>query len=236
MIGYKPAKTEDKKVLITLEIPEDAITNISRESVIVKNTAAYKSNTVKVLKIEDADGIEYKSCVSCYDDNKKLTYTVGKIIKDSSSLTTMEKYGPSGILFFLDMNVAKSYTYGFITDGIITKYFADGTKMSEENYSNGKRNGICPRWHYTGEKLHEESYTNGKRNGMFKEWHANGQLASEVMYEDDKKIGMYRQWHKNGYRHIQVMYKDGLMDGIYNQWHTNGNDRIQHTFVDGIMV
>jgi hypothetical protein len=60
MIGYKIAKNGDRRVIVTLEIPADALTNMGRSTVAVRETATYRVNKVIVLKIEDSEG-------NCYD-------------------------------------------------------------------------------------------------------------------------------------------------------------------------
>ena len=56
MRAYKVAEHYDERVIVTLEIPSDAITNIYRESVVVMATAKHRANKAFVVNIKDDEG------------------------------------------------------------------------------------------------------------------------------------------------------------------------------------
>ena len=88
MLGYKASKNGDTRVIVTLEIPEDAITNMKRKDIVNAETAKYRCNKAKVLKIEDEDGKEYSYATSIYYNyismfvtkTSTLTYNVGVMV------------------------------------------------------------------------------------------------------------------------------------------------------------
>ena len=82
MIGYKVAKNGEKRVVVTLEIPSDALTNMDRSTVAVKETAKHRASKAKVLKIEDEEGNCYPIAISFNYDKKSLEYKVGELLED----------------------------------------------------------------------------------------------------------------------------------------------------------
>ena len=74
MLGYKIAKSFGKRVVITLEIPEDAVTNLKRSNIVNAETAKYRTMKAKVIKIEDSDGKTYNEAVSFNYDKNSITY------------------------------------------------------------------------------------------------------------------------------------------------------------------
>ena len=72
MLGYKVGKHDDTRVIITLEIPEDAITNINRKDIAYVNKCSitnfvngkmdgvysrYNDNGVKIEEYNHVNGI-----------------------------------------------------------------------------------------------------------------------------------------------------------------------------------
>ncbi len=62
--GYKIAIANGNRVLVTLKIPNDATTNISRTGIKDKNYASYRCNKAIVISIEDIKGKHYASARS----------------------------------------------------------------------------------------------------------------------------------------------------------------------------
>jgi antitoxin component YwqK of YwqJK toxin-antitoxin module len=212
MIGYKVAKNGgDTRVVITLDIPQDALTNMERKDIVNKDTAKYRTNKAIVLKIEDENGNEYTSGISFNYKDKSLTYTVGEtlIIEDYD---LSEKVCSSGIHFFLNKRVAELYEL------------------------NNLENGILETWHENGQKFIECSYTDGKLDGLYQVWHDNCQKWKECTYKNGKLDGLYQQWHENGQKFIERNFKDGKEDGIYQSWNENGQKWVESTCKDGILV
>ena len=46
----------------------------------------------------------------------------------------------------------------------------------------------------------EDNWKDGKKDGLSKGWHSDGQLRFEVNYKDGERIGLYRKWDENGQR------------------------------------
>ncbi len=179
MIGYKVARNDNDRVIVTLEIPDDALTDMNRRSIIVKETAQYRANKVKVLKIEDSDGKEYTEAESMFYPYACLKYTVGETAVDNYFCRDIEKR-EEGIYFFLSREVAERYGLGTV------------------------ENGIHKMWHPNGVLEEEFECVNGKHHGKYTSYHDNGVKNIECVYENGALAGVFRRWHENG-----TMFYDG---------------------------
>ena len=151
MIGYKIAKNGERRVVVTLEIPSDAPTNMNRSSVVVKDTAKYRANKAKVLKIEDNEGNCYPSATSFNYDKKSLDYKVGEVVEEPSYDKDPEKVYAEGIHYFLNKRVAELFALDEVTNGLFESWHANGRKLEECSYVDGKRNGLYQAWHENGQ-------------------------------------------------------------------------------------
>ena len=59
-------------------------------------------------------------------------------------------------------------------EGISTRWFSNGTKMYERNYSDGKWNGTVTRWWPNGQKMYVRAYSNGLKHGREATWRSDG--------------------------------------------------------------
>mgnify|MGYP001345757765 CR=1 FL=1 len=51
----------------------------------------------------------------------------------------------------------------------------NGQKEAEENYKDGKRDGLWTEWYENGQKKLEDNYKDGEWHGLCTEWYDNGQ-------------------------------------------------------------
>ena len=163
MIGYKIAKAGETRVVITLEIPDDAVTNMSRKSIVNVDTAKYRTNKAKVLKIEDENGKEYDSAKSFSYDKKSLNYVSNKTIVVDDYDMNLDEVCSSRIHFFLTRRCAELYGLKKIQNGLYQSWYENGQKYMECTYLNGERHGLFQCWHKNGNKWDECMYENGVR-------------------------------------------------------------------------
>lgn len=174
MLGYKAGKTvvDNKRVIITLEFPADAKTNLNRYSALAKATASYRTNTAKVISIED-DEHSYEEAESGHF-YKKLTYRRGDTIEEPDYVDDMELVHVQGIHFCLDRKVAAS----FQTDGD-ELWYSNGVKRRQYlRDEKGRKHGICREWHENGHIASELNYTHGEI-GDYIYWQENELKQSE---------------------------------------------------------
>jgi len=179
MIGYKIAQVHNlsyksgglndqdiRRVLVTLEIPDDAKTNLHRKDIVDSTKAKYRCNKAKVLKIEDNEGTEYQEATTlCYSD-KKLKYVVGEEVEEKNYNTDIEVVCGEGIHFFLDKEVALLFglddlgPHGPIKDGVMREplaryqcWWENGQKKLECHYQDGKKKWITSRLAFQRTKM-----------------------------------------------------------------------------------
>ena len=209
MIGYKSAKSGEIRVVITFEIPKDAITNMDRSNIKDedKTKAFYRCNKIKVLRIEDDSCKEYDSATSCFYQDKSLTYLTGNMLNVKNYNKYIDIYG-TGIHYFLDKQVASNYGR-VIYNGIYQTWHDNGKKEIECNFVNGKKNGLYQEWHKNGEIYRKSNYVNGEIDGLFQQWYSNGQIETECSYMNGKKHGLYQNWYNNGVKQLDYNYVNG---------------------------
>ena len=59
-------------------------------------------------------------------------------------------------------------------DGLSARWFSNGMKMYERNYSEGRWHGTVTRWWPNGQKMYVRAYTNGTRHGKEATWRSDG--------------------------------------------------------------
>ncbi len=227
MIGYKLAFNNITRVIITLEIPKDALTNINRTSVAVKETAKYRANKVKVVKIEDKDGNTYPDAVSGCFIGKFLEYRVGEILEEASYDTDIENVCSSGIHFFLERHVAEQYDLSLIDNRLLQTWHENGQKCAEGIFKNGKEEGVWTYWYDNGQKNYTGMFKNGKEEGVWKYWHYNGHKKAERIYKDGEKEGVWTFWYGSGQKKAEGIYKDGEKEGVWTYWYDNGQKKVE---------
>ena len=165
MLGYMLEMVGKTRAIITLEIPDDAITNMTRRDIVNAETAHYRTNKAKVLKIQDENGNEYNHAVS-FNYGMLHEYLVDKPIEAIKYDMNMENVCRISMNFFLTRRCAELY----------------GLKSVE--------NGLYQRWYDNGQRAEECMYKNGLRNGLYRRWNANGQKMEQCMYENGEILGL----------------------------------------------
>ncbi len=69
--------------------------------------------------------------------------------------------------------------------------------IKEENYKEGKKDGIQREWYYTGKLYCEYNYKKGEKNGIQQCWYENGQLWYKYNYKNGKLDGIQKEWNEN---------------------------------------
>ncbi len=90
------------------------------------------------------------------------------------------------------------------------RYFQDGSKEIEGQWSDGKKHGTWEYWHReTGEKWLHETYKNGLLNGKVTEWYKSGEKNYEGVYKNGKPDGKWSFWDENGNKIKTAVYENG---------------------------
>ena len=238
--GYKIAKAnpENTRVIITLEIPDDAITNIERRSILCKETAYHRTNKAKVIRIKNQhEDTCFYEAVSAFAD-KPITYRVGEIVCVEDFNKNLELVFAEGIHFFLDYNVALNFLRPVSENDVYQNWYENGLLREFYTIENGKKNGIQKTFYPNGQLR-----TDGELvDGLFikeRKWYDNGMLQYNIGIEDDKYV--IREYYLNGNSKKEESYtKESWMDskrrlihaGPSKFWYENGKLSKQITFYE----
>ena len=136
----------------------------------------------------------------------------------------------NGLMFQLNQEKPFSGTY------VEYSVYGPETKRAEENYKNGKKDGLSILWKRDGQKASEGYYKDGKQNGRETVWYLNGQKASEGNYRDGRRNGSWKEWYTNGLKWKEGSHKDGKKDGLWTEWDEDGNNPKTKTYKNGSLV
>ena len=70
-------------------------------------------------------------------------------------------------------------------------------------------NGKWTVWYLSGQKYGEENYKDGKKDGIYIRWYENGRKNVQGNFQDDKQDGKWIVWDNSGNR-LEKVYKDGV--------------------------
>lgn len=92
-------------------------------------------------------------------------------------------------------------------------YFGDGKTFSEENYKDGKLDGVVKNYYPNGKLTEETYYKEGKKEGSSKVYTDGGILIEEVAYENGKLHGFGKYYNLKGQLQEQGNYENGVRKG-----------------------
>jgi len=112
----------------------------------------------------------------------------------------------------------------------------DGTLVSEENYKNGKKDGISISYYNTGVKAEQTTWENGVRNGPWKTYYTDGKLKLKCTYKNDLKDGPIKTYHMSGKIWLTGQYINGDADGTWTYVTEKGEVEKKEYFDKGRLV
>ena len=89
----------------------------------------------------------------------------------------------------------------------------------EENYKDGKEDGLSTRWYENGQKNYEFTYKDGKYISATS-WKSNGEQCPDTNLVNGNGIVCF--YHENGQKRIENTFKDGKPIS-YKEWDKDGN-------------
>jgi antitoxin component YwqK of YwqJK toxin-antitoxin module len=253
--GYRP-------VIVTLEIPADALTTLGRPGVVNPATATYRANKARVISIADLSGGSYAVARrELWPPERQgfwappgVVFHTGRTVEDATYSKSNEVYA-HGILFFLSPWVAEMHdimayhelhgynkwylkrqcSHSFVghENCRLEGWYPSGARLREFHTQGGKFHGLYRSWYPDGKQKREEHYVNGIRNGTFIFWHTNGRKAWECTFVSGKQHGSFFDWHVTGHKKAEGVYVDGKPHGEYKKWHVHGQKREESTYVYG---
>jgi antitoxin component YwqK of YwqJK toxin-antitoxin module len=230
MIGYKIGlstlsdQNTTVRVLITLNIPDNAKTNINRTNTIDSKHASYRCNKAIVVSIEDTNGCMYTTAKNFIYKYKTIVYKVNEEVTSEMDISDPECNNESGqgIYFFLCKEVALMCGLDSLENGEYIQWYSNGQLQTRCNFVNGKRDGEYNSWHANGHPWVQCKYINGQYDGEYKYWYPNGQLQIQCNFVNGISHGEYNSWHSSGQQSSKKTYKNGKIIGEYKLWDKNG--------------
>lgn len=138
------------------------------------------------------------------------SYGTPSIVKEFSSKSDsafVKFYTPKGKV------KSKGWMIGKNRVGKWMYYFSDGKVFSEENYKDGKLDGVVKNYYPNGKLTEETYYKEGKKDGVSKVYTDEGILIEEVAYLDGKLHGFGKYYNLKGQLQEQGNYENGVRKG-----------------------
>jgi antitoxin component YwqK of YwqJK toxin-antitoxin module len=206
IIGYKIGITNNRKVLIKLLIPNDAITNKDRYTIIDAKYAKYRCNKAHVIYIIDMYENEYNTAISFYSKNK-LLYEKNKIvISEFDQDITNEN--SKGIHYFIDKELALNYKIP-----ILYQEWKEEHNIYKDYYSNGQ---LHKKIKYYLDADNKINYKN------VQEYFSNSNIKKDYNLAINKYDGLYREWYNDGIMKSRLTYKKNKVISFIENWDIRG--------------
>ena len=114
--------------------------------------------------------------------------------------------------------------------GIAVRFYHSGQRVWEENYKEGKLDGLQTIWYEGGQKKSEGNNKDGFPHGLWTQWYPNGQKMSESICKDGKVMSA-KVWKPNGEMCPVTSLRDG--NGLLALWHVNGQKSSEGNYNNG---
>ena len=225
MIGYINGLLDDSQsVLITLEIPDDAITNINRPNIKFNDFATHYCNKAKVIDITDSNNNKLEKCNRYVFIKHPDTYSINEYIETDYNGSSIE------CKKLIQFNLSKE-PLKLIMDnnreGIYYLYNKDGSVERTSEYKNNKLNGKTIIFKerdcyieqiYNDDEIVETLFYNENNelfNGIHSEYYPNGELACKKKFINGKLNDTTYYYGLNGDIIAKMNYKDNeLVDKV----------------------
>lgn len=135
------------------------------------------------------------------------------------------------------------YEKGKLVNGVINKYFEDGTLKEKINYKDGRKHGIKKEFKRDGELSGIVSFNNGEFHGRCESYYSDGTLSKVENYKNNLKHGLFEWFYENGQEKYIKNYKEGLDHGLIKKWDDQGkllyescykdDDKVEMSFCEG---
>ena len=120
-------------------------------------------------------------------------------------------------------------------EGEAVRYSEQGKIISQENYQQGKLNGLVRYYNYCkqGTNVTEANYKNGLLDGPWTVYMPGGKPLIQAYYQEGKLQGPYTTLYKNGQVNVQENYGNGKLQGTRKIYFPNGNLWYQEHYKNG---
>jgi len=110
----------------------------------------------------------------------------------------------------------------------------NGRKIAEGNYRNEKKDSIWKYYSdYDGVLLSEEQFTEGIKNGLFRTFYPDGKVAEAINYRDGKKDGDWIQYFDDGKLKFKGAYFADEKEGAFTGYFPDGRINLSGAYKAG---
>ncbi len=103
-----------------------------------------------------------------------------------------------------------------------TYYFND-LKIAEENFFDGKKNGISLKYYASGELLEESAWKDDLQDGKYRAFFTSGKPFLECLYSEGKRHGKCVSYYASGAPEVNSLYMNDLPEGTWTFYAENGS-------------
>jgi antitoxin component YwqK of YwqJK toxin-antitoxin module len=115
-------------------------------------------------------------------------------------------------------------------------YFNNERKVSEEEFSDGMKNGTSRVFYPTGEILEEAFWKDDLRNGKYRAYYLSGKPFLECMYENNRRNGFCVTYYPSGTMEVDAFYTEDLPDGDWKYFTEEGSLRYTLHYSEGVLL
>jgi antitoxin component YwqK of YwqJK toxin-antitoxin module len=112
--------------------------------------------------------------------------------------------------------------------------FLNGYLISEENYTDNKRNGTSVKFYPDSTIAEKLSYKDDVKNGEFTQYYPSRALKLRSYYQNGKLNGKFEVWFENGKIELEGQYKDDYRDGLWLIYKEDGTLKYELKYLAGI--
>ena len=114
-------------------------------------------------------------------------------------------------------------------------YFSDGTRIAEEQFVRGKKNGLCHKYYPSGEILESSEWKDDKLEGKYRAFYPSGKPYLECFYSHNQRNGRCFSYFPSGFTEVESTYLDNLPDGPWKCFDEEGKLRFTLVYEKGTL-
>jgi antitoxin component YwqK of YwqJK toxin-antitoxin module len=112
-------------------------------------------------------------------------------------------------------------------------YYMDNIKVAEDNFVEGKRNGVCRTFFKNGKVSDERNFTADIEDGVWRQYYPSGKVKLETRIDKGIRNSVYYVYHENGKLETRGRYKNDHMDGEWIYYDEKGLEMEKVSYVMG---
>jgi antitoxin component YwqK of YwqJK toxin-antitoxin module len=109
--------------------------------------------------------------------------------------------------------MSRSVISNGLLNGLSEGWYTNRQLQVRENYRTNYSDGVRTKWWPNGRKLSEAMIVLGRIQGLYRRWYEDGMLAEEIPMQEGKIEGLGRAHYENGSVKAEVTCHDGKVVG-----------------------